>query len=579
MSIFNLVKASAEQAQLLGRAALGLTQSGLLAPLTPYQTWLIARQAVQMGRSIATLAMVAAVRFPETPAVIDERGSITYRDLDVRVARIAAAMATKYQIGVGDTVALMCRNHRGFVEAFLAAMRLGAHVVLLNTDFPGPQLEQVLARHTLKLLIHDQEFDAVVARANYHGAVVLAWVDLPSADQRGVAQASAAQVNANQVRLDELALHPARSLPRVKKAGDIILLTSGTTGVPKGAPRSPAPTAYIGSAVTVMAKIPFQSQQPIFIGPPLFHGFGLAFMATCLATGAPMAIQRRFRPPEVLQFMRQHRVKVLVAVPAMLQRLLDVPFAQQVDLSGLSAVLAAAAPLSGALATRWMDQHGDHLYNLYGSTETGFCAMATPADLRAASGTVGLPPLGTQLRIMDAAGETLSAGEIGHICIKSPMLFEGYVGGGHKTSMRGFMNTGDVGHVDMAGRLFVDGREDDMIVSGGENVYPQEIEELLATYTGIAEVAVVGVEDAEFGQRLKAFVVWRAGHGADAVAAEAALRDFIRAHVARYKMPREFVFLDELPRNITGKVLKKVLQAQSTAPATVIPFPASLKEA
>lgn len=544
MSIFTRVKTSASQAQLLSQAAVGLTQSGLLAPLTPYQTWSIARQAVQMGRSIATLAMVAAVRFPDTPAVIDELGSITYRDLDQRAARIAAAMATEYRIGTGDTVALMCRNHRGFVEAFLAAMRLGADVVLLNTDFPGPQLEQVLARHRLKLLVHDQEFSDAIARASFQGAQVVAWVDEPTADL---------------VTLDDLALHAVRKLPRVSRAGDIILLTSGTTGVPKGAPRSPAPTAYIGSAITVMAKIPFQSKRPIFIGPPLFHGFGLAFMATCLATGAPMAIQRRFRPPEVLRFIRQHRVKVLVAVPAMLQRLLDVPADQQVDLSGLSAVLAAAAPLTGALAKRWMDQHGDHLYNLYGSTETGFCAMATPHDLRAAAGTVGKPPLGTDVRIMNAAGEILPAGEIGHICIKSPMLFEGYVGGGHKSSMHGYMNIGDVGHFDAAGRLFVDGREDDMIVSGGENVYPQELEDLLATYPGIAEVAVIGVSDVEFGQRLKAFVVWREGQGADPAADEAGLREFIRAHLARYKMPREIVFIDALPRNITGKVLKKAL--------------------
>ena len=538
--MWSLLKQKAEQAQQVADAALALTQSGLMAPLSPRQLWSISRQAVHMGRSMATVAMIAAVRFPDSIAVIDERGSMTYGDLNQRVAHIASAMAIRYQVKAGDTVALMCRNHRGFVESFLAAMRLGAHVVLLNTDFPGPQLEQVLARHQLSLLIHDQEFSANVARAHFSGQAVLAWVDTP---------------DTTQPNLDDLALHALHKLPRVSEAGHIILLTSGTTGVPKGAPRIPKPTAYIGSAITVMAKMPLTREQLIFVAPPLFHGLGLAFMLTCLGTGASMALQRRFRPADVLRFMQQHQVQTLVAVPAMLQRMLDVHDAEQVALPQLYTVLSGAAPLSGALATRWMDQYGDNLYNLYGSTETGFCAIATPADMRAAAGTVGRPPLGTRIRIMDSAGNTLPTGEIGHICISSPMLFEGYVGGGHKTSMHGYMNTGDVGHLDGAGRLFVDGREDDMIVSGGENVYPQEIEELLATYPGIAEVAVIGVADAEFGQRLKAFVVWRDGHAVD----EALLRDFIRAHVARYKMPREIVFLDALPRNITGKVLKRDL--------------------
>ncbi len=536
------------QAQLIAAAARSLGQSGILAPVSPRRLWSIARQARQMGRSIATLAMVSAVRFPDSPAIIDEHGTISFQELDQRAHRIACAMATQYQVQAGDTVALMCRNHRGFVESFLAAMQLGAHVVLLNTDFPGPQLEQVLGRHALKLLIHDQEFTAHVAQAGYAGSRVLAWVDT----EKG------------QPCLDDLALHASLTLPRVREGGHIVLLTSGTTGVPKGAPRIPNGTAYLGSAISTMAQIPLCRDHLIMIAPPLFHGLGLAFMITCLGTGAPMALQRRFRPVELLQFIHQHQAKVLVAVPAMLQRMLDVAEGEQVALPQLSAVLSGAAPLSGALATRWMDQYGDHLYNLYGSSEAGFCALATPADLRAASGTVGRPPLGTRIRIMDSSGKSLPTHVIGHIGVKSPMLFDGYVGGGHKASLHGYMNTGDVGHVDAVGRLFVDGREDDMIVSGGENVYPQEIEELLTSHPSIAEVAVIGVADAEFGQRLQAFVVFREGRAV----AETVLRDFIRAHVARYKMPREFVVLAELPRNITGKVLKKTLQHSVTLTVT-----------
>lgn len=533
------------------QATRALGQSGMLQPLSPQQLWSVASQARQMGRSIATLAMVAAVRFPHTPAIIDERGTLSFAQLDQRVVSIALDMANRYGIKSGDTVAIMCRNHRGFVESFVAAMRIGAHVVLLNTDFPGPQLTHVLIRHQLKLLIHDEEFSRHIAQANYQGAALLAWSDSPTATP---SKTTTQPITETPSRIDDIQ-HPKAKLPKVKKSGHIILLTSGTTGTPKGAPREPEPLSFVGAIITILAKIPLKSKAPIYIGPPLFHGFGLAFMAASLLTGVPMVIQRRFDPSKALQLIEQHQVKTLVAVPVMLQRLLDAPNSHQYDLSSLNAVLAAAAPLSAALAERWMNQHGDKLYNLYGSTEVGLVSFATPNDLRAAGGTVGLPPLGIHLKIFDSTGKPLATGETGHICVKSPMLFKGYIGGGHKSNFDGFMNTGDVGHIDHAGLLFIDGREDDMIISGGENVFPQEIEELLAKHPTIADVSVIGVPDAEFGQRLKAFIVQHQGQQPN----EEDLKTYIKQHVARYKMPRDFVFLPELPRNITGKVLKKAL--------------------
>lgn len=523
------------------KALFNLASSGMLKPVSPLQLFHIAKNSHQMGRSIATLAMLAAVRFPNTTAIIDEHGSLSYVQLDQRVKAIAGAMHTHYQVQAGDTVALMCRNHRGFVAAFVAAIRLGAHVVLLNTDFPGPQLTQVLARHDLKLLIHDVEFSQHVSQANYRGAALLAWVD---------------EQNTKNNSLDAIPSYSGK-LPKVKQSGKIILLTSGTTGTPKGAPREPEPFSYAGAAISAMAKIPLHAQAPIYICPPLFHGFGLAFMATSLMLGAPMVIQRRFDPKSVLSLIEQHQVKTLVAVPVMLQRMLDAASDKNISLNSLKAVLAAAAPLSAALSTRWMDRFGDKLFNLYGSTEVGLISLATPAELRQAAGTVGLPPLGAHIKILDAEGKTLKAGETGHICVQSPMLFKGYVGGGHKHSFNGFMNSGDVGHLNAQGLLFIDGREDDMIISGGENVFPQEIEELLAKHPSIADVAVIGVPDEEFGQRLKAFIVLQKNQVEDT----ALLKDYIKQHVARYKMPRELVFLPELPRNITGKVLKTALAA------------------
>jgi fatty-acyl-CoA synthase len=240
----------------------------------------------------------------------------------------------------------------------------------------------------------------------------------------------------------------------------------------------------------------------------------------------------------------------------MLQRILVLPATERSrrDSSSLRAVASAAAPLPPHVASAFMDAYGEIVFNLYGSTETGFASIAGPADLRAAPGTVGRPPRGTTIAVLDGDGRPLRPGAPGRVFVGSRLVFDGYTGGGTRELVGGLMSTGDLGHLDGEGRLFVDGREDDMIVSGGENVFPQEVADALATHPAVADVAVVGVEDADFGQRLRAYVV-AAAPEADA----AALLAFLRERVARYKLPREVVFLDEIPRNPTGKVQRSRL--------------------
>ena len=292
------------------------------------------------------------------------------------------------------------------------------------------------------------------------------------------------------------------------------------------------------------------------MAPPLFHAFGLAYLSLGLFLGSPVVMRRKFGPRETVAAIVRHRVHMLVGVPVMLSRLLEVPEAELLVLrnSELEAVVSAGAPLTGALSVRLMDALGDKLYNLYGSTETGFGAIANPADLRRAPGTVGRPPLGTKLAILTPDRHELPAGQTGAIFLGGPLVFEGYSGGGSKEMVRGLMNTGDLGHLDAAGRLFVDGREDDMIVSGGENVFPGEVEEVLAHHPQVADVAVIGVSDQEYGQRLCAYVVPR--ENAPSIDE---LRAYLKAQLARYKVPRDIVFLEQLPRNATGKVLRKQL--------------------
>ena len=200
-----------------------------------------------------------------------------------------------------------------------------------------------------------------------------------------------------------------------------------------------------------------------------------------------------------------------------------------------------------------MDRFGDNLYNIYGSTEVAYASIATPEDLRADPTSAGKPPHGTVVRILDEQGHELPPGETGRIFVGNGLLFEGYTNGGSKDVVEGLMSSGDLGWFDEAGRLHVAGRDDDMIVSGGENVFPQEVEDCLVAHEGVGEVAAVGVVDEDYGQRLRAFVV-RTGE-----VSEDDLREHVKANLARFKVPREIVFLDELPRNATGKILKREL--------------------
>jgi acyl-CoA synthetase (AMP-forming)/AMP-acid ligase II len=338
-----------------------------------------------------------------------------------------------------------------------------------------------------------------------------------------------------------------------------VILTSGTTGMPKGAPRKPPES--IEPAAAVLSKIPLRALETTMIAAPMFHSWGFAHFNLGLPLGSTVVVRRKFDPEETLRAVAEHRASVLVVVPVMLQRILDLGAATigRYDTHALRVIALSGSTLPGDMATRAMDLFGEVVYNLYGSTEVAWATIATPEDLRAAPGTAGKPPRGTVVKLLDDEGRVVEEGEPGRIFVANKMMFEGYTDGGSKEIVRGMMSTGDVGRFDAQGRLFVDGRDDEMIVSGAENVFPREIEDLLADHEAIAEVAVVGVPDDEFGQRLKAFVVLREG----AELSEQDVQEHVKANLARYKVPREVEFLKRLPRNETGKVLKRDLRARS----------------
>ncbi|GAA3198941.1 AMP-binding protein [Actinocorallia longicatena] len=510
-----------------------LRDSGMLSPVRPDRLLRLPLQAVRYGPTPALAGAAGALRWPDRTAIIDERGSLTYAELEARSA--AQATALRLEVGEGRKVGILCRNHRGFAEAALAASRLGRDVVFLNTDFSGPQLARVLAQEDVAVLVHDEEFTAVAE--GFEGVRVIAWHDRP----------------AELPTLDGLARTPAAPLV-AERPSKIVILTSGTTGHPKGASHDFGPLAALSQGFGHLLRVPLRSGGPILVGPPLFHGLGLTYLMAGLGIGAPVVLMRRFDAATAAKLVEEHRAEVLVAVPVMLQRLLDE--VRGGSLASLRVVLSGGAALHPHLACRFLDRFGDVLYNAYGASETGWATIATPADLREAPGTVGRPTLGTRARVLGDDGHELPAGEIGTLFLDAGLKFRGYTGGGTKEQIDGMTSTGDLGHLDAAGRVFIDGRSDDMIVSGGENVFPAEVEDVLDAHPEVAEAAVAGVEDERFGQRLAAWVVRVPGSSVS----EAELQAHVKAELARYKVPREITFVPELPRTTTGKIRHKALQ-------------------
>jgi acyl-CoA synthetase (AMP-forming)/AMP-acid ligase II len=520
-------------------------RAGVLRPSRPDRALRALIALHRWGPTLPGGYVGAAARYPAEAAVIDELGTVSFGEVDRDTNAIARGLAG-YGVAPGDGVAIMCRNHRWFIEATLACSKLGAHAIFLNTSFAGPQVSDVVAREAPAAVIYDEEFADVVAEIIRSRPGFIAYAE-------GAASA---------VTLADLVAGRARSpLRPPEQPGRTVILTSGTTGTPKGASR-PSP-ASLGPAAALLSAIPLRARESTVIAAPLFHSWGFAHMFLSTALSSTLVLRRRFDPEDTLRAVERSRASALIVVPVMLQRMLELPAAtlQAIDTSSLRVIAVSGSALPGPLAIRVMDTFGEKLFNLYGSTEVAWASIASPADLRAAPGTAGRPPRGTAVKILGDAHHELPPGESGPIFVGSEMLFEGYTGGGDKQRLGSLMATGDVGHFDGAGRLFVDGRDDDMIVSGGENVFPSEVEDLLSGVPGIAEAAVVGVPDEEFGQRLRAFVVLKPGISLS----EAELKDQVRSQLARYKVPREILFVDELPRSATGKILKRELPDQPQA--------------
>jgi acyl-CoA synthetase (AMP-forming)/AMP-acid ligase II len=519
---------------------------GLVRPMRPDKLGRVVERYVRWGASPALGSASNAITAPERLAIVDEAGTLTWERTHRRSNALARALQGQ-GVEEGDGVAIMCRNHRYFIEATMACAKLGTVALYLNTAFAGPQLADVMEREKPAALIYDQEFTELLSEVTKGLRRFVAWEEKEGTDE---------------VTLEQLISDShGEDLRPPSEQGRYIILTSGTTGTPKGAQRSQP--EGLSALAALFSKIPRRYGETVMIAAPLFHSWGFLHFMLSLPTAATMVLRPKFDPEDTLQATAEHRARVLAVVPVMMQRIISLPeeVKRRYDLSSLEVTAASGSALPGELATKWMDEFGDNLYNLYGSTEVAWATVATPEDMRAAPGTAGRPPRGTVIRIVDEDGNDVSPGETGRIFIGNQMAFEGYTGGGDKEHIGDLLSSGDVGHFDDSGRLFIDGRDDEMIVSGGENVFPREVEDLLSDHEAVSEAAAIGVDDEKFGQRLRAFVVKE--DGADV--SEDDLKEHVKANLARYKVPREVVFVDELPRNATGKVLKRELAEHQPA--------------
>jgi acyl-CoA synthetase (AMP-forming)/AMP-acid ligase II len=516
---------------------LTMAKRGLLSPWRPLRATRQLTALMHWGTTLAGELVSAAARDPDRTALIDEYGALTYRELHDRTDRLAAALIPDCH-GRRRRVAVLCRNHRGMVEALIACSKRGAEVVLLGTGLGADQMASVMRELWADIIVADAEFMDLLPCGGRPITRVTAW---PEPGRPAPAPT-----------IDELIQRtPNTGLEPPAIQGRTVFLSSGTSGRPKGARRPPRP-GFVPLAA-MLSRTPLRVGERMLIEAPLFHAWGYSTLQVALAMRATIVIGRRSDPERTLRRIEEHSCTTLTTVPITLQRILALPPATRAayDTSSLRATAVSGSRLPNHLAGAFMDAFGVELYNVYGSTEAGWVTIATASELRAHPDTAGRPVTGTVIAILDAEGRPVPRGETGHIFAANGMRFEGYTGGVPVELRDGMLRMGDLGHVDERGLLYVDSRADEMIISGGENVYPGAAEDVIARLPQVREVVVRGVPDPEYGERLAAYIVTAPGERLDAET----VRGHVSSRLARYAVPRDVHFMSDLPRNAMGKVM------------------------
>lgn len=532
-------------------------QSGMLWSLTRPGLVELARVLASGSQNPSLIYRVNARNTPRKPALIWRGRVTTWAELDERIDRLSAGLARR-GIGRKKSVILMMHNRQELVELGAAAARGGAAAVTVSWRSTPKELVY-LARHSgARGIVTEPELLHVIEQARD---------ELPAELLENVlvtGSRAPASGGVRTVALDTLYEDRAPQSHGLDPANDedaaVVIYTSGTTGKPKGAVRK-FPKDTMVAAFRFLNETPLRVDDVHLVTCPLYHSTAFGFMSLSAILGQTVVIMDEFKPEPFLELVDRHGVTTTAMVPTMLHRVLELPLEtrNKYDARTLRAVFSGGAPLPAPVATDFMDAFGDVLFNFYGATETGLVTLAKPADLRAAPGTIGKALPGNDIRLLGDDGRDVAPGQVGELFVKNKLLVAGYHDDPEATaqSMRdGYFSVGDLARRDASGHYFIEGRKRDMVISGGVNVYPAEVEGVLEHHPDVAEVAVVGVPDREWGERVRAFVVLKAGSTVD----EGDLKTFARERLAGPKVPRDYVFLDSLPRNPTGKVLKRELR-------------------
>ena len=511
-------------------ASLAFARSGLVRPYRPDHLSRAGWGLLRYGAGPGFGPQAGALFCREAPGIVDDDGLVSFGDLEERCDAVAAGLGAI--LSRGDRVGLLARNSAGFYQAMVGAARCGLDVLYLNTGSSADQIAEAATRREVRALVHDAEFASKVPPG------------VLSIPMSGDGPVSIARMAAGRPR------RSAPSVPVLRRSRHT-MLTSGTTGEPKDVPRT---GGDITSVIALVSGLPNRARERWLIAVPMFHSWGWLNTLLAMLFSSTLVLTRRFDPEHTLALAGRQRCQVLVAVPAMLRRIMNLPpeVRRRYDTSTLRAVTVSGSSLPAALAEAFMDEFGEILYSFYGSTEAGYAAIATPADLRAAPGTAGRPLPLVNVRVLDGQGGPCEPGIPGMIWVSSRDASA--TGGTVRTG--GPVCTGDIGWLDRDGRLFISGRADDMIITGGENVYPAEVEAVLEQHPSVLEAAVVGRDDQVYGQVLVAHLTLRDASG---VSPEA-LRSWCGERLAPFQVPRHFAIHDTLPHNAAGKVIKRVLR-------------------
>lgn len=498
-------------------------------------------QLLGRGSSLGLVSQIHADARPDHPAVIDRRGALTWRELDGRANQLARGLEA-LGIGADQRVGMLLRNGREWAEVVLAAQKSGRVAAPMNTWATGDELLALIGEIEPDALIYDVRQGRAVRAAAGNGLTLIAVGDEDE------------PVEGSHSYEDLISGREGDPLPAFggrRSAGRIVIHTSGTTGTPKGAGRSTGMDELL-AILGLLAVVPYREDDVIVCPAPLFHAFGLLTFSLATVVGATLVLPDRFDPEQTLQIAAEHHATALSLVPVMIRRILDVPeeTRDSYDLSQVRILLASGSAMPQELRERTMELFGSVLYDLYGSTEAGWTAVATPDDIRQRPGTQGRPVPGVTIELRDEHGELVPPGDDGEVHVSSSANFEGYLSSDGDDAEG--VATGDLGRIDEDGYLYIEGRADDMAVVGGENVYPAEVERVIDRLDGVHDVAVLGVDDEEYGEVLAAFVVGDV--------TEDEVLEACRSDLAPYKVPKHVRLVDDFPRTSSGKIRKIELE-------------------